>query len=88
MQAYPLVCTYYALYKLGRFSFYLLVPGHTGSFSLLANASFTCRFAPPLALCAPAGPAGARPGACCAVLLSGMPELVKRVGYLCPVPQR
>ncbi len=52
-QAYPCLCTYFALFKLGRFSFYLLVPGHTGAFSLLANAGFTCRFAAPLALCVP-----------------------------------
>ncbi len=28
--AYPCAAAYYALYRLGRFSFYLLVPHHTG----------------------------------------------------------
>ena len=49
MQAYPCLCAYYAIYKLGRFSFYLLVPRHTSAYSLLANAMLMCRFAPPLA---------------------------------------
>ena len=49
MQAYPCLCSYYAIYKLGRFSFYLLVPRHTSPYSLLANAMLMCRFAPPLA---------------------------------------
>ena len=49
MQAYPCLCAYYAIYKLGRFSFYLLVPRHTSPYSLLANAMLMCRFAPPLA---------------------------------------
>ena len=40
---------YYALFKLGRFGFYLLVPGHTNAYSLLTNALLMCRFAPPLA---------------------------------------
>jgi hypothetical protein len=48
-QAYPCLCAYYAIFRLGRFSFYLLVPRHTSSFSLLANAMLMCRFAPPLA---------------------------------------
>ncbi|CAL5224711.1 g7442 [Coccomyxa viridis] len=47
--AYPCLCAWYAIYKLGRFSFYLLVPRHTSPFSLLANAMLMCRFAPPLA---------------------------------------
>ncbi len=49
LQAYPCLCSYYAIYKLGRFSFYLLVPRHTSAYSLLANAMLMCRFAPPLA---------------------------------------
>ena len=49
MQAYPCLCAYYGIYKLGRFSFYLLVPRHTSAYSLLANAMLMCRFAPPLA---------------------------------------
>lgn len=49
LQAYPCLCAYYAIYKLGRFSFYLLVPRHTSPYSLLANAMLMCRFAPPLA---------------------------------------
>lgn len=49
VQAYPCICAYYALYRLGRFSFYLLVPRHTPAYSLLANAMLMCRFAPPLA---------------------------------------
>ncbi len=48
-QAYPCLCAYYAIFKLGRFSFYLLVPGHTSAYSLLANAMLMSRFAPPLA---------------------------------------
>ena len=48
-QAYPCLCAYYGIYKLGRFSFYLLVPRHTSAYSLLANAMLMCRFAPPLA---------------------------------------
>lgn len=40
---------YYALFKMGRFGFYLLVPGHTNAYSLLTNALLMCRFAPPLA---------------------------------------
>ncbi|EIE18799.1 hypothetical protein COCSUDRAFT_45246 [Coccomyxa subellipsoidea C-169] len=47
--AYPCLCAYYAIFKLGRFSFYLLVPGHTSAYSLLANAMLMSRFAPPLA---------------------------------------
>ncbi|KAK9804797.1 hypothetical protein WJX72_005995 [[Myrmecia] bisecta] len=47
--SYPCICAYYAIYKLGRFSFYLLVPHHTAAFSLLANSMFMCRFAAPLA---------------------------------------
>ena len=49
VQAYPCLCAYYGIYKLGRFSFYLLVPRHTSAYSLLANAMLMCRFAPPLA---------------------------------------
>ena len=44
-----LQAAYYALFKLGRFGFYLLVPGHTNAYSLLTNALLMCRFAPPLA---------------------------------------
>ena len=47
LQAYPCLCAWYAIYKLGRFSFYLLVPRHTSPYSLLANAMLMCRFAPP-----------------------------------------
>ncbi|KAL3146885.1 hypothetical protein ABBQ38_014857 [Trebouxia sp. C0009 RCD-2024] len=46
---YPCLCAYYAIYKLGRFNFYLLVPGHTTPYSLLANGLLMCRFAAPLA---------------------------------------
>eukprot|EP00884_Botryococcus_braunii_P007317 jgi/Botrbrau1/16587/Bobra.0068s0018.2 len=66
MLAYPCAAAYYALYRLGRFSFYLLVPHHTGAFSLLANAQLMCRFAAPLAfhfmagLAMPAGKGDAR----------------------------
>lgn len=49
LQAYPCLCAWYAIYKLGRFSFYLLVPRHTSPYSMLANAMLMCRFAPPLA---------------------------------------
>ena len=49
VQAYPCLCAYYAIYKLGRFSFYMLVPRHTSAYSLLANAMLMSRFAPPLA---------------------------------------
>ena len=49
MQAYPCLCAYYAIYRLGRLSFYLMVPHHTSSYSLLANAMLMCRFAPALA---------------------------------------
>ena len=44
-----LQAAYYALFKMGRFGFYLLVPGHTNAYSLLTNALLMCRFAPPLA---------------------------------------
>ncbi|KAK9820676.1 hypothetical protein WJX74_004847 [Apatococcus lobatus] len=47
--AYPCMAAYYALYRLGRFSFYRLIPGHTNAYSLLANALLMCRFAAPLA---------------------------------------
>ncbi|DBA73319.1 hypothetical protein WJX77_000394 [Trebouxia sp. C0004] len=46
---YPCLCAYYAIFKLGRFNFYLLVPGHTAPYSLLANGLLMCRFAAPLA---------------------------------------
>ena len=46
---YPCMAAYYALYRLGKFSFYLLVPGHTPAYSLLAHAMLMCRFGPPLA---------------------------------------
>ena len=36
---YLCACTYYSLFKLGIFSFYYLVPGHTDSVSLLMNCS-------------------------------------------------
>ena len=49
LQAYPCLCAYYAIYRLGRLSFYLMVPHHTSSYSLLANAMLMCRFAPALA---------------------------------------
>lgn len=47
--AYPIGAAYYGLYKMGQFSFYLLVPRHTPPYSLLANAALCCRFGPPLA---------------------------------------
>ncbi|GMH42927.1 hypothetical protein BSKO_10849 [Bryopsis sp. KO-2023] len=47
--AYPAVAVYYTLFKLGRFSFYLLVPRHTAPYSLVSNSLFMCRFAFPLA---------------------------------------
>eukprot|EP00894_Picocystis_sp_ML_P003857 jgi/Pico_ML_1/54374/g4733.t2 len=37
------------LYKMGSFSFYLLVPRHTDGYSLISNAMFMCRFSAPLA---------------------------------------
>mmetsp|Transcript_8614 Transcript_8614/g.25881 ORF Transcript_8614/g.25881 Transcript_8614/m.25881 type:complete len:758 (+) Transcript_8614:498-2771(+) len=46
---YPIAAAYYGLYKMGQFSFYLLVPRHTPAYSLLANAALCCRFGPPLA---------------------------------------
>ena len=58
---YLCICTYYTLFKLGRFSFYLLVPRHTAPYSLLTNALFMARFSFPLAynfLAAIALPAG------------------------------
>lgn len=36
---YLCACTYFSLFKLGIFSFYYLVPGHTDSVSLLMNCS-------------------------------------------------
>lgn len=47
--AYPAIAVYYTLFKLGRFSFYLLVPRHTAPYSLVSNSLFMCRFAFPLA---------------------------------------
>lgn len=47
--SYTCTCVYYSLYKLGSFSFYLLVPRHTDGYSLLSNAMFMCRFSAPLA---------------------------------------
>lgn len=47
---YMMWCAYHSLFRLGMFSFYALVPGHTDSFSLLINAALTCRFAAPLSL--------------------------------------
>lgn len=47
--AYTCTCTYYSLYKMGSFSFYLLVPRHTDGYSLISNAMFMCRFSAPLA---------------------------------------
>ncbi|CAD7703192.1 unnamed protein product [Ostreobium quekettii] len=58
---YLCICTYYTLFKLGQFSFYLLVPRHTSPYSLLTNALFMARFSFPLAynfLAAIAMPAG------------------------------
>eukprot|EP00899_Mesostigma_viride_P004743 jgi/Mesvir1/1426/Mv14422-RA.3 len=46
--AYVCVCSYYSLFRLGAFSFYYLVPGHTDSLSLLINAALMCRFAAPV----------------------------------------
>lgn len=46
---YPCLAAYFALYRLGKFSFYLLVPRHTSAYSLLANSMLMCRFGPPLA---------------------------------------
>ena len=47
---YMCFCAMFSLFRLGMFSFYSLVPGGTDSFSLLLNASLTCRFAAPLSL--------------------------------------
>lgn len=41
---YTCACANFALFKLGQFSFYLLVPRHTPPFSLLSNALLACRF--------------------------------------------
>ena len=41
-------CAYFALFKLGNFSFYRIVPHYTDAFSLLLNASLLARFAAPL----------------------------------------
>ncbi|CAD7701732.1 unnamed protein product [Ostreobium quekettii] len=46
---YVCMCTYFTLFKLGQFSFYLLVPRHTSPYSLLTNALFMARFSFPLA---------------------------------------
>lgn len=45
---YILTCTYYTLVRLGRFSFYRLVPKHTAPFSLASNALLIVRFTFPL----------------------------------------
>ncbi|GJP29655.1 hypothetical protein CLOM_g19288 [Closterium sp. NIES-68] len=45
---YLCVCTYFSLFKLGMFSFYYLVPGHTDSVSLLLNCSMVSRYAAPM----------------------------------------
>ncbi|CAI5470865.1 unnamed protein product [Closterium sp. Yama58-4] len=45
---YLCVCTYFSLFKLGMFSFYYLVPGHTDSVSLLINCSMVSRYAAPM----------------------------------------
>eukprot|EP00850_Spirogloea_muscicola_P000577 SM000002S05657 [mRNA] locus=s2:1440309:1445495:+ [translate_table: standard] len=45
---YICVCTYYSIFKLGMFTFYYLVPGHTDSVSLLLNCSMVSRFAAPM----------------------------------------
>ncbi|KAI3424225.1 hypothetical protein D9Q98_009581 [Chlorella vulgaris] len=47
--AYPCACAYYSLYRLGRFAFYRMVPGHTDAYSLCYSALLMCRFAAPLA---------------------------------------
>ena len=47
---YMCFCAMFSLFRLGMFSFYSLVPRGTDSFSLLLNASLTCRFAAPLSL--------------------------------------
>ena len=41
---YAMACMYYTLVRLGRFSFYRLVPKHTAPFSLASNALLLCRF--------------------------------------------
>jgi len=46
---YMCLCTFYALFKLGMFSFYQLVPRHTDAFSLLVNAGLVCRYSAPIA---------------------------------------
>lgn len=61
---YPALAVYYTLFKLGRFSFYLLTPRHTAPYSLVSNALFMSRFAFPLAfnfLAALAAPIGKTP---------------------------
>lgn len=42
------VCTYFSVFKLGMFSFYYLIPGHTDSVSLLMNCGMVARFAAPM----------------------------------------
>lgn len=42
------MCTYYTLFRISIFSFYLLVPRHTAPISLISNALFMCRFVSPL----------------------------------------
>lgn len=46
--AYICVCTYFSVFKLGMFSFYYLVPGHTDAVSLLMNCSMVSRYAAPM----------------------------------------
>lgn len=46
--AYMCAANYYSIFKLGMFSFYLLVPHATQPASLLLNASLVCRFITPL----------------------------------------
>ncbi|KAL4424193.1 hypothetical protein ABPG75_001494 [Micractinium tetrahymenae] len=47
--AYPCACAYLAIYRLGRFAFYRMVPRHTDAYSLCYSGLLMCRFAAPLA---------------------------------------
>mmetsp|Transcript_1606 Transcript_1606/g.5606 ORF Transcript_1606/g.5606 Transcript_1606/m.5606 type:complete len:679 (+) Transcript_1606:200-2236(+) len=46
--SYMLGCAYYSLFRLGMFSFYMLVPHYSDSISLLQNSLLMARFAAPM----------------------------------------
>eukprot|EP00873_Tetraselmis_striata_P010876 jgi/Tetstr1/431140/TSEL_020854.t1 len=47
--AYPVICAYFSLFRLGQTQYFMLVPRHTSPHSLLMHATLMCRFAAPLA---------------------------------------